>query len=371
MSDFTDYHRKIAAEDAANKAVLDALPPDPHRGSYEWWAAIARENTGHHFLDSGIAYGRMYSRPVPPDTNWWDVSHNYAMPYINTIGLLANNLEADDEIAVAIEDLFMWWQKWCQDEHEPWSQLITLFIKKANRILSADPMKLVADASVYVSTEQMRDALADLPIDALRTLHTEDGYPLEIRRDGYDGGYTYNNENDLSQDFVWDSLLVDGEQYVFIQTHNGCDARGGFSTPVVAAVNDENFYFVTASPYCMNCEESWDSSYRFGEDQEDFTLDLDAVRKENEYWVAIEAGQHTLDGMPEPPPPTVTPAQLRAIESWIAEQRDGDPDHEERAPLCLVETADGWVVGDDSGKNIPSGMASVMCPRCGHYSIIF
>ncbi len=49
--------------------------------------------------------------------------------------------------------------------------------------------------------------------------------------------YTYNSENYFSQDFSYASLLVREvgsiypEELLIVRTHNGCDARGGFSAP--------------------------------------------------------------------------------------------------------------------------------------------
>ena len=48
--------------------------------------------------------------------------------------------------------------------------------------------------------------------------------------------YTYNGDNNFSQDFSYASLLVrEGskfpEKFLVVRTHNGCDARGGFSAP--------------------------------------------------------------------------------------------------------------------------------------------
>lgn len=82
-------------------------------------------------------------------------------------------------------------------------------------------------------------------------------------------GNSYNHENLLSQDFQWHAFTYYNIQYVIIQTHNGADIRGGYSTPRVFRVNDElanlfDFAYVNAG---CSCSESttydgyhWDGS---------------------------------------------------------------------------------------------------------------
>ena len=43
--------------------------------------------------------------------------------------------------------------------------------------------------------------------------------------------YTYNHENILDQDIQFLYFEIEDAQYILLQTHNGCDARGGMSTP--------------------------------------------------------------------------------------------------------------------------------------------
>jgi hypothetical protein len=58
--------------------------------------------------------------------------------------------------------------------------------------------------------------------------------------DHLSGDYTYNWENDLSQDFQFTVVGPKGVDWIYneacyliIESHNGADARGGFSDPVV------------------------------------------------------------------------------------------------------------------------------------------
>jgi hypothetical protein len=45
------------------------------------------------------------------------------------------------------------------------------------------------------------------------------------------GGLTYNSDNNLSQDFQADTFSRDGEDYVCLSIHGGCDIRGGYTRP--------------------------------------------------------------------------------------------------------------------------------------------
>ena len=67
--------------------------------------------------------------------------------------------------------------------------------------------------------------------------------------------YTYNNENILSQDFIFDTFGA----YAFIRTHNGCDARGGFSYPHLFYQKDE-YGLMDYDRYTIGCENGhwWD-----------------------------------------------------------------------------------------------------------------
>ena len=55
--------------------------------------------------------------------------------------------------------------------------------------------------------------------------------PVILAKD-YWSHYTYNSENWLSRDIVINGFSMDNDRYAFIQIHNGCDARSGFTQPV-------------------------------------------------------------------------------------------------------------------------------------------
>lgn len=86
--------------------------------------------------------------------------------------------------------------------------------------------------------------------------------------------YTYNYENSLDQDFICNEAeLVPiehsamrgyaevDETICIIRSHNGADARGGFSTPVVFTVTDGASSYDIADAdidaYCTTCQSSF------------------------------------------------------------------------------------------------------------------
>ena len=59
------------------------------------------------------------------------------------------------------------------------------------------------------------------------------------------GATTYNYDNILSGVLQYDIFEVDGETYIALQIHGGCDVRGGYTKPQVFAL-DEPDYFIGA-----------------------------------------------------------------------------------------------------------------------------
>lgn len=127
-------------------------------------------------------------------------------------------------------------------------------------------------------------AIYDADKDIMNTDHGE-----VLERMGYEseGGYTYNHDNRLSQDFVWSDFEVGLEWFTVLSTHNGADARGGFSRPYVFAIAGANEYWVydvdRAELYCPACHlRGEDGPYMDGE------------------WYYLGTFDTTLPGMGEP-----------------------------------------------------------------------
>lgn len=165
------------------------------------------ENTGSHFLDSGGAYGRHHERNR---TKTWDdfvkepvrlEAHVYKhgsspelelLGYISVAAWLNANVEYCPEMQASYE-------AWCE-AHDP-----------DNDMYDVQRMELFAKN-----------------FGAKSSIH-----------------YTYNCDNDLSQDiqFIEFTAEVDGYQVsmALIQLHQGCDARGGMGSPKAYQVNADYF----------------------------------------------------------------------------------------------------------------------------------
>ena len=136
------------------------------------------------------------------------------------------------------------------------------------------------------------------------------GFSLRNDCDGVGGGYTYNHDNLLSRDFVWDTIYVDyvpdefqdvlEDGYItFIQIHIGVDARGGFSDPVIYSCDYGFPYDLDmASVGCTECHAWWDyGSYGYN------VFSSDDYPRLNELPVyTFEEWQDMLDEQGEPLP---------------------------------------------------------------------
>ena len=171
------------------------------------------ENTGRHMLDSGSAYGRHWERnqKVPIEIFKAQEPVYYRAKCYR---------EGDLEMNVTKSLFHHLVDNLDYDKH--YDDIFQRYIKLD------DAKQELAGNGVRYWDEQMND------FDKLAKHNKRwdsGGYGWS-ERDGQDydfDGYSYNEENILSQDFVYH---MRGE-FVLIQTHNGCDARGGFSAPVL------------------------------------------------------------------------------------------------------------------------------------------
>lgn len=271
--------------------------------------SMITENTGRHFLDSGGAYGRHWERNQKIPIEAWIKSDKVTMrPSVvrGNDGWLDVTLSLFHHL---VDNL---------DYDEYTDKLFHRFVN-------------MYEESFYYSNEwSNRNFSWEKAMKAFHDLITKDRKgnrqynSWEFDDDNF-SGYTYNNDNILSQDFVY---YVFGA-YAFIQTHNGCDARGGFSWPHLFRLNDKyslldyDSYTIT----CNNKDEShwWDYRGGYEESETDVELskcewvdfdmldenDLDTLQEEQEaYRLALASweNQIPLDGFdnPKPTPPSVT-----------------------------------------------------------------
>lgn len=154
-------------------------------------AKAFRFNTGKSFLDSGDFYGRHYNKqPISEEQQLVtiDVYGNEPSATIETALFLAETCEVDFDI---------------QAQFDAWAAL------EENSELSW--------------------------FEAGKTFATEVLGLTQLARDN-----TYNNENDLSQNYVWEVYAADDQGDWIYQddalmvcyAHTGCDARGGYAYPL-------------------------------------------------------------------------------------------------------------------------------------------
>lgn len=188
-----------------------------------------QENTGTHFLDSGGAYGRHWQRNQgktwedfvrePVTVEAYVYSHG-AKPeleilgYISVAAWLDANLEYDDEMQLRYE-------AWVS-ENDP-----------ENEMYDMERMERFA--------EEMGGK-------------TGWGGDSSIQ-------YTYNCDNDLSQDIQFIEFVSeeDGQSFVLVQLHQGCDARGGMGSPKAYRLESDYFGRWSVDGYYTSTE-SWDES---------------------------------------------------------------------------------------------------------------
>lgn len=157
-------------------------------------AEMLQENTGRHFLDSGGAYGRNWERnqgrnfeaePRALLSFKWD----YIEVSLNVFHWLAERLEFDSGMDSRFQAF--------ADERpdDGWIQIM----------------------------EDFADHLAESGHE-IGGIYG-DGDPFTVN--------TYNHESLLSQTLQYTYLTVDGEAFVILQIHGGCDVRGGYTAPRV------------------------------------------------------------------------------------------------------------------------------------------
>lgn len=171
---------------------------------------LCRQNTGSHFLDSGGEYGRHWQRPLPTELITIDVDfeRNELSATINTPVWLPEVYSIDR----ANNSAFVCFAAKYKDMG--WTEVIEL----------------------WAGTKG-----------------------LQVYRDN-----TCNTENDLSQNIIWyclsskDDWYYDSDALWLIQTHNGCDVRGGYSNPVVVKPQTDGGHLTFVVGWRRTDGEEWD-----------------------------------------------------------------------------------------------------------------
>ena len=171
------------------------------------FSAACREDTGSHFLDSGGAYGRHHERPaIPSEAPAVTLELYPARPNRNV-----------ESYGPAI-----------------WPAEVLPTIETAAFLSAAllPDVELIRELETYAETTD-KDWFT-----VGRDFMLSQGWYLQAKDN------TYNGENDLSQDYVWEVWTRDEQPSDWIYSndpddsrcvvyvHTGCDVRGGYGRPI-------------------------------------------------------------------------------------------------------------------------------------------
>lgn len=235
------YSRMETEQLTKDNPVVYEVPADLTR-TQKVLHAMLQENTGSHMLDSGGAYGRAWQQRRKTEDfrkkpqmilEVWDQSFTLMVD-------LFHFLDAFLEVNNDSEDLQAEFEKWTEESE--YSGLGAL------------------DAFAEYLTELGRDEGDSECTEHGRTFNT----------------YNFDNMLDGTIQGTW--LTVDGEDYLALQIHGGCDVRGGYTDPHIFKAYPEHMdYGMTQAtarcPHCGTCWDTDDSGYRWedGEGQVDLS----------------------------------------------------------------------------------------------------
>ena len=190
-----------------------------NKSNLQWFLDACRENTGSHFLDSGSAYGRHHEAPPIPEDIPVAIFESHGDSIwggtLETAHFLADRFEVDTEV----QEAFDTWSSSEEAEGLSWFEAVPVFMGQ-NCPGYNDPCHEVEEGEDPSSSDWQNPA-----------------------RDN-----VYNQENDLSQVFVyevwvdennfWNQSHVDwiyadsSASLTVFYIHTGCDVRGGYGKPL-------------------------------------------------------------------------------------------------------------------------------------------
>jgi len=187
--------------------------PDPLKARI---IGMLTENTGCDILDSGGAYGRKWqsNRHIPVDM--WDnapacsievYGESEVIPSYDVYHYLVNFLsitEESDRLNAALQDIVS-----------------------------------VSDAGSYIDDMESFLELKGVEIEGY-ALHNIDN--------------TYNYDNLLSQVLQHAVFEVDGDTYIMLQIHGGCDVRGGYTCPQIFTLDEPDYFIMAAQDINARCD---------------------------------------------------------------------------------------------------------------------
>lgn len=190
-------------------------------------AAMLRENTGRHMLDSGGAYGRNWER---------NQLRNFAAEPEASLHVHTGKYPTID-VTLSVYHFMVNRLRFAAD----WQARFDTFAEQPDQ--KDESWLAVMDAFVESLTEAGHDVGSGIG-----------GEPLTVN--------TYNHESLLSQTLQYVYLTVDDVQLAIVQVHGGCDVRGGYTAPklfrAVGQYSEHDFLDDTrCTIHCTECEANW------------------------------------------------------------------------------------------------------------------
>jgi hypothetical protein len=401
---FAGEYQNRMADKAKSNAVRAAMPKRHPRDSYWTWAKLCREYSGASFLDSGGAYGRQHSAPsAGPDVDPITVhicDGNLEYASINLAHFLYHFLDASDENARAVQDMIEWWGEWIM-LWPSWEETLNdLFDVKNIRMLSGAVVEQ-KNRSI-VDRRGLREAISMWAIsgdigfppgqaidddeaetyaaEAVKALKSRSLLRLVELEPVITGSrYTYNYRNDLDQDFVYYAIATNEDPLLVVQTHNGCDARSGFSSPLTGGSKS---FDTTADevPFYVNIDimtetdiydaYSYDRAIQKGDLAEKWGGPgwLEKLQCTIQVIRTMQSGQGVLDASLEPawPYPFSIEIGLQLVEIMVPDEDGELPE----VPIIGEFQDGGWVRLARPGETIelPGESVALLDPETGDWS---
>lgn len=183
---------------------------------------LLTENTGQHMLDSGGAYGRNWERNQGKTIQDFDA-------------------EPAATLEISIRD----WNGETVVDVEPTASLF----HRLGGVLEID------DLCREFNAMEVGNWNSDIyGVDSEGEIWLEDRL-FKLEGDAWN---SYNWQNNLSQVIQGQNLERDGEQYVLIQVHGGCDVRGGYTDAKLFKICDWSESWGVVSDDCFFCDPDGD-----------------------------------------------------------------------------------------------------------------
>jgi hypothetical protein len=212
---------------------------------------MLKENTGTHFLDSGSAYGRNWQK---------NQGRKFGKEPESTLSI-GRGFEGKTQVNVT-HNLYHWLKEFAEYD----SQMTKKFRDFANQ------------------PENKESPWLGLMDEFAQKTNTGMRYGIN----------TYNHDSCLNQVIQYVYFETDTQQYVLLQTHNGCDVRGGYTAPKAFRVEEHFKNDADASVICKGSptgtRHTWqtDDAYHYYPDEGREKLESYPVefKKEGAKWRA-------------------------------------------------------------------------------------